>query len=387
MASKHQCPKEMRIPTGNSSIILQPSHHLLESCLPFLTQPFGSINQVQEPNFESWMTDLRNLDDLAVHRLWERYFQRLIEIARRRLPTNQKRAYDEEDVALSAINSFCRGLGGGRFPVLSDEGNLWALLVLIVARKAAHRVRNDRAMKRGGGKIQGESVFANNPASGIQEIISCEPTAEFARQVFEETDYLYHVLSDDNLRQIALLKMEGLTNREVADRLGCVERTIERRLKLIRQIWVAESVEDDELTPPPQLIARNNEKPVGWRTANRHSHVRQSTLPFWKLARMSLKAAKQIDEICLRFEERLRARAGPQIEEYLEKIENEHRPCLLEELFATGIRLPENTADNASTQHATKVALNRFLASYSQSSSNLRRRIRPLQTQRPRLRP
>ena len=206
---------------------------------------------MQEPNFDSWMTDLRQLDDLAVQRLWELYFQRLIEIARQKLPTNQKRAFDEEDVALSAINSFCRGLGSGHFPVLNDEGNLWALLVLIVARKAAHRVRDDRALKRGGGSVQGESVFGNDSASGIQNIIACEPTPEFARQVFEETDYLYHVLSDDNLRQIALLKMEGLTNRELAERLGCVERTIERRLNLIRQIWMAESIKDDGLTPPP----------------------------------------------------------------------------------------------------------------------------------------
>ena len=205
---------------------------------------------MQESDFEAWMDDLRNLDDAAVHQLWEHYFQRLTEIARRRLPTNQKRAYDEEDVALSAINSFCQGLGGGRFPILNDEGNLWALLVLIVARKAAHRVRDDRALKRGGGSVQGESVFADNPRAGIQGVISSEPTPEFARQVFEETDHLYHVLPDDNLRQIALLKMEGLTNREVADQLGCVERTVERRLKLIRQIWVAEMAANDEVIPP-----------------------------------------------------------------------------------------------------------------------------------------
>jgi len=31
--------------------------------------------------------------------------------------------------------------------------------------------------------------------------------------------------------------MEGYTNAEIAARLGCVETTVERRLKSIRRIW------------------------------------------------------------------------------------------------------------------------------------------------------
>jgi DNA-directed RNA polymerase specialized sigma24 family protein len=44
-------------------------------------------------------------------------------------------------------------------------------------------------------------------------------------------------LGDDELRQIALWRLMGYSNREIADMKGCSERTIERKLELIRAIW------------------------------------------------------------------------------------------------------------------------------------------------------
>jgi len=42
-------------------------------------------------------------------------------------------------------------------------------------------------------------------------------------------------------RQIAQWKLDGYTNAEIAQRLGCGLRTVERRLELIRRIWEQES--------------------------------------------------------------------------------------------------------------------------------------------------
>jgi DNA-directed RNA polymerase specialized sigma24 family protein len=44
-------------------------------------------------------------------------------------------------------------------------------------------------------------------------------------------------LGDADLRAIALLKMENYTAEEIAARLGCVPRTVRRRLQRIRSIW------------------------------------------------------------------------------------------------------------------------------------------------------
>ena len=59
--------------------------------------------------------------------------------------------------------------------------------------------------------------------------MSASPFEEFQRQLAR--------LPSDELRAIALGKMEGHTNAEIAAELGCADATVERRLKLIRSVW------------------------------------------------------------------------------------------------------------------------------------------------------
>ena len=80
-----------------------------------------------------WIVQLKAGNQAAAQELWEDYFQRLVRLARRRLRGRSRRAADEEDVALSAFDSFCRGAEQGRFPRLTDRDNLWRLLVVITA--------------------------------------------------------------------------------------------------------------------------------------------------------------------------------------------------------------------------------------------------------------
>ncbi|MEQ8789034.1 MAG: ECF-type sigma factor [Pirellulaceae bacterium] len=185
----------------------------------------------------SWIDGLRSREPHSTQQLWQRYYQRLVELADRRLPRHARREFDEEDVALSAFDSLCRGLAAGRFPDLADRDSLWALLIVITARKARARVRRQTAQKRGGGHVQGESVFDAELGDGIAQQIGDEPTPEFAAQVAEEVESLLSVLPDATTRQLAVLKMEGYTNDEAAQRLACSRTTVERRLRLIRAAW------------------------------------------------------------------------------------------------------------------------------------------------------
>src|SRR5438309_1437776 len=93
-----------------------------------------------------WLGDLKAGDLTAAQPLWERYFARLVGLARSRLRAGRRAAaHDEEDAALSAFQSFCDGAANGRFPQLSDRDDLWRLLVVITARKAgAHTEREAR---------------------------------------------------------------------------------------------------------------------------------------------------------------------------------------------------------------------------------------------------
>ena len=193
------------------------------------------------------VADLKAGDHAAAQVLWERYFEQLVRLARRRLAMSRRTGADadEEDAALSAFDSFCAGLAGGRFPRLADRDDLWGLLVVITARKASAQADRRRAFKRGGNRIRvdhghgsgKDSADSNDP---LVQIVAREPSPEFAAMVADETAHLLDRLGDDTLRQIALWRMEGYTSDEIAGRLGCARRTIARRLDLIRQIWGAD---------------------------------------------------------------------------------------------------------------------------------------------------
>ena len=68
----------------------------------------------------------------------------------------------------------------------------------------------------------------------IADVVGDLPTPEFCAIMSEQVQNLMTVLNDDQLRELALGKMEGYTNDEMARRLGCSLRTVERRLRLIR---------------------------------------------------------------------------------------------------------------------------------------------------------
>jgi RNA polymerase sigma factor (sigma-70 family) len=185
-----------------------------------------------------WMERLREGDQETAQRLWERYFDRLVALADRRLPRDIRREFDEEDVALSALHSLFRGIARGRYPELRDHEDLWSLLVVITSRKTLRHLRRRSATKRGGDRVRGESIWSDLSRAGISEVIGEEPTPDFATEVAEESEQLLDSLDDESLRALALAKMEGLTNAEISKRLGVAQRTVERRLQLIRRLWI-----------------------------------------------------------------------------------------------------------------------------------------------------
>jgi RNA polymerase sigma factor (sigma-70 family) len=187
-----------------------------------------------------WIAQLKAGGNSAAQRLWDRYFIRLVGLARKKLHATPRRAADEEDVVLSAFASFCRGAKRGRFPQLSDRDDLWPLLVLITARKALDLREREGRQKRGRGQVQDEGALENARAPGpseLEHVLAREPTPEFAAQLADECRRLFDRLGDPDLQTIAQLKMEGYSVEEIAGRFGCVPRTVRRRLERIRIIW------------------------------------------------------------------------------------------------------------------------------------------------------
>ena len=195
-----------------------------------------------EGSVTGWIGDLKNGEPDAAGRLWQRYFAGLVRLARKKLEAVPRAAAveDEEDAALSAFHSLCAGAAAGRFDRLKDRDGLWRLLVVITMRKVCDQIRRQRKLKRGGGRVVAEAALAGlDPDSpgGFEQFIGREPAPEFVAMLAEEFQARLGSLPDESLRQVALWKLEGYSSDEIADRLGCVSRTVERKLDLIRKAW------------------------------------------------------------------------------------------------------------------------------------------------------
>jgi RNA polymerase sigma factor (sigma-70 family) len=179
------------------------------------------------PNGDSvtlWLNQVKEGERAGVQPLLERYFNSLVQLARRRLQGRAGLAGYDEDVALSAFKSLCLGTERGRFPKLHDRDDLWRLLAVITFRKAIDVQRRHRKQETVG-------------EPDLDQLLSEEPPAEMAAEMAESYQRLLGMLDDDELRSVALWKVEGFTNEEVAAKLGCVVRSVERKLQRIRILW------------------------------------------------------------------------------------------------------------------------------------------------------
>ena len=173
-----------------------------------------------------WIAGLKAGEAEAADRLWHRYFNRLVQLARRKLGSAPRRVADEEDVAAIVFRNLWQGAESGHFPELRNRENLWPLLVVLTSRRVHDLLRYQK--RRG----------SDEAPENLDHVIAEEPTPEFAAMTTENVSRLFALL-DPVQRQIAQGKLEGLENAEIARELGCSQRTVERKLHVIRRIWDA----------------------------------------------------------------------------------------------------------------------------------------------------
>lgn len=197
--------------------------------------PPGSVSR--------WLAALKQGDSAAAQRLWERYYRQLVALSRKLLRFSRRRVADEEDVVQNAFDSFFRAVAQGRFPHLEDREDLARLLNIITSHKALRQLTHERRKKRGGGTSPGPmGIYPIEPddETALSQFVDAEPAPEFVAQAADEFRRLLDLLGDETLRQVALWKLEGYANDEIADKLACSRRTVARKLDAIRTIWSQE---------------------------------------------------------------------------------------------------------------------------------------------------
>ena len=177
-------------------------------------------------------TRLRGGDPSAVQGLWSRFFPRMVALARRSLANRPVRDADPEDAAQSAFVSFWKRAEQGEFTEHLDRDQLWKLLSTITSRKVVRSLRREMSQKRGTGRTVGEGALGEDEPGLAERAMSQLPVAEFDLILTEMIEQL-----DEEQRPYVLLKLMGYTQMEIAGILECSERTVERKLQIVRELW------------------------------------------------------------------------------------------------------------------------------------------------------
>ena len=196
------------------------------------------MQDMSQGSVTRWIGQLKQGDPDAAAPLFDLYYRRIVGLARARLGRAAQLGADEEDAALSVFLDLFEGAPQGKFPLLDDRDDLWSLLAVITARKAADLKKRQRRAKRGGGQVVGESDFEGDE---IGRVAGAAPAPDLAVMMAEEFQTRIEALGDDQFRQVVLLRLDGHTNEEIAARMGCTTRTVIRRINAIRDAWRRET--------------------------------------------------------------------------------------------------------------------------------------------------
>jgi RNA polymerase sigma factor (sigma-70 family) len=208
------------------------------------SNPIGSITRL----LASLRSEHSDVGDEAAQRIWERYLPRLLTLARRRLDRRIRVLHDEEDVIQSMGRSFFNRMRRGDFD-LADRDALWVLLVTITLNKARNAADRHFATRRDVRRNQPLTAFDASRSAPSHEPVSleaAEPTPAEAAALNEALEQRLRDLPEPDLRQVALMKLEGCTNHEIAAALECSDRSVERKLGLIRKRWEAAIMGPDD---------------------------------------------------------------------------------------------------------------------------------------------
>lgn len=198
---------------------------------------------------------MRQGDPDAIRRLVDRYFRKLRNLSQERIRRGKPIYEDGEDIAIQVLTSVCQKIEQGKYPDLQNREDLWYLMIFI-----AHRMVIDRRRSRK--KLSLQTPMEEDPVPKEQTLEGALETIDNDLDSFlaedSESDFalleildcwqeMIRQIKDPVAKDVAKLKLEGHSNREIATMLGIVPRTVDRKSELIEQRWSAlyESLDRD----------------------------------------------------------------------------------------------------------------------------------------------
>ena len=189
-------------------------------------------------SFEKLLDAMQNGEEEAFTTFFNKHYEKLVQFAKKELGAFPLRAFDEHDVAQSAMKSLFNSLRENRYEA-QNSIELWQILISITKNKLVDRRRRQYAQKRGSGKVRGDSIWTQTGDDNLfheQRDTRQNMTPDAQIELLETTDRFFQRLGDDKTREVARLLLAGYRIDDIAEELGCVRRTVERRIAYIRKV-------------------------------------------------------------------------------------------------------------------------------------------------------
>lgn len=194
----------------------------------------------QHPQDRSLLRQWQSGDENAARQLYERYFGRLLSLARRRISQRLASRVDAEDVVQSALRTFFNRARAGFFEV-HDQNDIFKLLARITVHKTLRQIAHHKAAKRDPGKEVGQGSVSGDHL--LFTILDRDPTPEAVNAFLDQLEHFLNKLRPQD-RLILELRMQGYNGLEIAERLGVSDRKVRRLME-----WIREKAEQEGLLP------------------------------------------------------------------------------------------------------------------------------------------
>jgi RNA polymerase sigma-70 factor, ECF subfamily len=184
----------------------------------------------EDDHWQRLIQGLRTGDSRIAQEFWDQYGALLLQVAERHLGGKLRRRVGPEDVVQSACRTFLRRARLGEFQ-LPDSAALWHLLCAITLNKVRQQTTFHLRQKRG---LDRELPL--DPEPGEDRGIDPQAPGPTPAEAAEFADQFQQLLGelDEEERQMVDLKLQECTHEEVAEQLGCSERTVRRVMKRLQ---------------------------------------------------------------------------------------------------------------------------------------------------------
>jgi len=179
----------------------------------------------------------RQGDVHAFEQLWERYFKALQSINR----DEKTRGMDlsRDDIVQEVMVKLYKDLPSNDH--ISNRHQLWSYLTKVARGKWIDEIRRKNAKKRGEGKVvhEGQMKFSNSEGKevGLAEMVSDDEIGPAVKALARDNYFCMMSILDADEQKIAEMELEGLTIQEIANKIGISSRSVDRKLKNIRDTW------------------------------------------------------------------------------------------------------------------------------------------------------